>query len=907
LPVAVVLGVVAPVARAEPSPATSPAHPLDRLVRPVLLDTVDIEYPRHLLEPGPAPAGRVLVRFKIDPDGIPRDIAIEQGLHEDLDALAVAAVARLRYRPAEFDGVPVAVIDRIAIDFAPPLPPPPATRDEPTFAPAEPVAESLPPADEGGSVNPERESLPVNAQPPNHVEGRILEAGQRTPLAGVTVIAVPAAANTPTGEIRKTDYAVTLEPSRQIHATTDARGRFALHGVPDGTVRIVIVAPGFERLEFVERVAPNETLEVQYYAPRLQTNPYRTVVRTEVVREEVARRTIRVEEINSLPGTQGDALKALQNFPGVARAPLGLGALLVRGTGPNDSAIYLGHHPIPQLFHFGGLTSVFNSDMLERIDFIPGNFDSRYGDAVGGVIDVTPRAGRRDGVHGYIDADVFDSGFLVEGPVGKGSFALSARRSYIDALLPLVVPDDAGLGLTLAPRYYDYQASIDYPLGGGMFTARVFGSDDRLSLVAASPNDVDTDARERFENTLYFHRVDLAYERRQGPWHVLVTPSYRIQFIELSISDIARARAYNQNLALRAEFTRRLSRRSDLSVGTESQIFWYDATVTTPPIGASAGPGADQISTKIDAVGGIPTIYATATLRPTPAFTLFPGVRASLYTYPKPLWLFEPRLRFRVALGDRTSVKGGVGLHGQAAEPQEADDVLGNPNLGLEYALQSSLGVERQFAYDIDLDATAFFNVQWDGVIPSDQTVLTEPGGVYPEYFQNNEMRRIYGLEILLRKALTRNLFGWIAYTLSRSERRDGDDWFLFDFDQTHILTIVGVYALPRNWQIGLRFRLVSGNPDTPFLGSIYDASAGSYLPVPGARTSDRLPMFHQLDLRVDKQWITKRVKWRLYLDIQNAYNARNVEFWNYAYDFSQREPIAGLPIIPSLGVKLEF
>ena len=95
-----------------------------------------------------------------------------------------------------------------------------------------------------------------------------------------------------------------------------------------------------------------------------------------------------------------DALKALQNFPGVARAPFGIGLLAIRGTGPNDSAVFLGSHEIPQLFHFGGLTSVFNADLLERIDFVPGNFDSRYGDAVGGIIVVRPRKPKTDGFHG---------------------------------------------------------------------------------------------------------------------------------------------------------------------------------------------------------------------------------------------------------------------------------------------------------------------------------------------------------------------------------------------------------------------------------------------------------------------------------------------------------------------------
>jgi hypothetical protein len=99
----------------------------------------------------------------------------------------------------------------------------------------------------------------------------------------------------------------------------------------------------------------------------------------------------------------------------------------------------------------------------------------------------------------------------------------------------------------------------------------------------------------------------------------------------------------------------------------------------------------------------------------------------------------------------------------------------------------------------------------------------------------------------------------------------------------------------------------VSGNPWTPITDGIYEAKDSEYLPIEGATNSDRLPPFHQLDLRVDKNWTFKYVAANLYLDVQNVYNARNVEGYNYSYNFQQRNRIAGLPIIPSLGLRLSF
>ena len=113
---------------------------------------------------------------------------------------------------------------------------------------------------------------------------------------------------------------------------------------------------------------------------------------------------------------------------------------------------------------------------------------------------------------------------------------------------------------------------------------------------------------------------------------------------------------------------------------------------------------------------------------------------------------------------------------------------------------------------------------------------------------------------------------------------------------------------LGRGWEAGIRFRLVSGNPDTPVIGSVYDSDSDIYWPVWGAVNSTRLPLFHQLDLRVDKNIVIyNTIKAAIYVDVQNVYNHRNVEGYDYNYDYSERQYFYGLPIIPSLGLKLEY
>lgn len=897
-----------------PSTSSSPADdPIARIVPPELTNTVSIDYPAEVAARPDPPRGDVVIRLVVGVDGVPFDIVVEQSLDPVLDALAIEAVGKLRYRPATLDGETIEIETRTAIKFEPPAPPPVEPPVEPPVDPkVDPTTDPDPDAEPGPTTNDGAiGGSPDDPSAPLRLRGTILEAGQRTPIAGATIVIAPVAPNAELGRVKKRDFSDEGAPRWQTTRRADVDGTFEARGIEPVRVRVLIDAPGFERVEYIEQLSDKTSLELKYYLTRQADNPYRTVVRSaREEREEVARRTLTPAELRNLPGTQGDALKALQNFPGVARAPFGLGALAIRGTGPNDSAVFIGHHEVPLLFHFGGLTSVFNSDILERIDFVPGNYDVRYGDALGGIVDVSPRAGRRDGYHGYIDSDLFDTGFLVEGKLGKGSFIVAGRRSYIDLLLPAFLPDDAGVELAVAPRYWDDQILFDYPVGGGNLSLRVFGSSDRLRLVASDPNEIDTDDRDRFETSQYFHRADVVYTKRSGPWSFLITPSYRYDKLQFAISDIFQFDLGVHNLTLRSELSHRTTKRTTWRVGTEVRTSRFGIEVDAPPVAAQMG-GSTGTQLRTVQTGWIatPAIYGGVDYSPVERLTLSPGLRVSYYTGNISRSAVEPRLRAALSVAKNTTLKAGVGLVTQAPQPVEASTVYGNPRVSLEKGVQTSFGVSQLFPYGLSVDGTVYYTRLFDEVAPSTGLVRRPDGLLGPEIAANTQTGNTYGLEILGRKQLTKSVFGWVAYTLGRSERRaaPGEPMRVADFDQTHILTLVGVWKLPKNWQIGGRFRLVSGNPYTPIVGADFDAKSGGYIPIEGALNSKRPPMFHQLDARLDKSFVFRRIKLQLYLDVQNVYNRQNAEFQNCAYDFSQCTFIPSLPIIPSIGTKLEF
>jgi hypothetical protein len=119
----------------------------------------------------------------------------------------------------------------------------------------------------------------------------------------------------------------------------------------------------------------------------------------------------------------------------------------------------------------------------------------------------------------------------------------------------------------------------------------------------------------------------------------------------------------------------------------------------------------------------------------------------------------------------------------------------------------------------------------------------------------------------------------------------------------------VGTYSFGNGWSVGARVRFVSGNPYTPIIGGYFDNSGGDYGPVDKLPVfSGRLPPFFELDVRVEKKWrILKDSQLSAYIDVLNATNNRNVESFTYNYDYQFHATAAGLPIIPSVGVRIEL
>ncbi|MEY4578836.1 MAG: hypothetical protein RL701_3539, partial [Pseudomonadota bacterium] len=257
----------------------------------------------------------------------------------------------------------------------------------------------------------------------------------------------------------------------------------------------------------------------------------------------------------------------------------------------------------------------------------------------------------------------------------------------------------------------------------------------------------------------------------------------------------------------------------------------------------------------------------------------------------------------RLAITNAFGLRGAVGVYHQPPLAEDLSAVFGNPTLGPAQALHFLLGSNLRLSDAISFEITGFFSRQSE--------LVTRSPRIAPQLAEALVSRgfgRAYGGQILLRHNLTNHLFGWISYSLVRSQRIDGGigDYRLFDYDQTHVLTVLASYQLGAGFEIGGRFRYATGYPRTPVEGAVYDSRTDTYQPVFGEHNSIRIPDFYAFDVRASKRFhFDSTTEFEVYVDVQNVTDHRNPEEIIYNGDFSKKSYITGLPILPVLGAKL--
>lgn len=727
------------------------------------------------------------------------------------------------------------------------------------------------------------------------VLGRVLERGTRRPIAAA-------------------ELAWTVDGIASS-TTTDDKGRFTLPPFTPGTVELTVTSYEHERVvvQAIVRAGQRTELVVDLLRPRRQ--PYEVLVFGKLRGNEPTRFEVDLGEVKVMPGTQGDALKALQNTPSTRRTPLGLGGLVVRGSPAKDTRVFLDGHELPMLYHFAGLTSVVGTDTLSRLDFVPGNFGARYGRATGGIVELESREGKA-APHGFLDIDVFDVDFLAEASVGGGGLLVSGRRTWLDTFFDLAF---AGLGddLVIAPRAYDYQLRYEHPLFGGELSAMALGADDRFEYVVGHR---ENDARPKFDLHTGFHRLQLSWSKRfPDGVSARLSATGGLSEDATIVGDAYTRDASLADAQLRGDVRWRLSKQVTVEGGLDVALgAWDRRRVGPPPLGPDAivarpspvpeissgtflgdgGATRDNVEVKTSGTDLSPALWVEATLDVGPV-RIIPGLRFDHHGAADANTI-DPRVVAFGELAKGTRLKGAVGYFSSPPDPELLAPVFGNPDLDPERAIHASAGLDHELPGRVNASVEGYYK-------KFSQLPVRELEGDL-EYSSTGHGDAV-GVEVMLRRRVHVGLSGWIAYSLSRSEREYRSDRpaQLFAYDQTHVLTLMASWRTEQDWTFGARVRYATGNPFVPVLGAVQLADDGGYAPIYDDEPSERLPSFVQVDVRVDKEWVFRDVVATAFVDVQNLFNRDNAEGWQYNFDYSERRPFQGLPILPTAGVRLAF
>jgi TonB family protein len=856
-------------------PAPAPKGKLTK--QPKLLQAVAPEYPPAALAAGKQ--AKVKVRISIDATGTVEKVEVVDKVGDGFDEAAIAAAQQYVFEPAEFEGKPGPITVETTINFVieeqveeepPPRPPAPAKTGPPNHA---------------GNMD-----LPVT------IEGVVVERGTRKKLAGVIVSIADLGLDAVTGE----------------------DGSFFFHGIAQGTYQVLAIDPKYDKLSRKITLAKREAVEVRLWMRPRGGNPYETVIEGEREVLEVTKRTIQRAQLTNIPGTFGDPIRVIQTLPGVNRAPFGLGLLLIRGSNPDDTGIYVDGHEVPGLFHFLGGPSIFNAEMLDSIDLYPGGFPARFGRHHGGAVALELRPTKSDGVHGSAKIDFFDSGGYVRTPITKDlSFAFAGRRSYIDAFLGFVLPDPGpGAQRIVTPIYYDYAGRLDYNLHeNGRLSFFTIGSSDTLHVLDKDPDsNVSTD----LDTAVKFFRLIGTYERPLGgDLKLTLSPAFGRDTITFSGAQAEASGPFtslsviNTNLSYRLRVHGRLDKRLTLDSGIDvlSRATRYDALV---PVDDNLFDAQGVDITPSQVFRGASTLglgfYTDLGIDVSKRLKLVPSLRLDAYMIEgQDRYSIDPRIVAKYKLTPTFTVKGYIGEFSQPPQPEAVDRRFGNPNVGMEHATHIGLGYEWRPSKLWSVDSEIYYVRRRDLVVfAGDDIVANDEGGFTFVNFRNEGRRDSYGLEMLIKREITEHFFGWLSYTFSKAKQKQhpDSDWLLTAFDQTHVMNAIASWKPGKGYELGVRFQLATGRPDTPVIGATYDADTGQYDAVRGPLRSTRVPTFKQIDVRAEKVWLYNTWSLGFYIDIINVANFKNVEAIQYDYRFREKAPITSFPILPTLGLR---
>lgn len=699
-----------------------------------------------------------------------------------------------------------------------------------------------------------------------------------------------------------------------IGSTSDLDGNFSFTGLNPGYIKLEASAIGFERVVTEEILITNAKtanldIALKEVAVQITGVEVTAAVFKRVEESPVSLKSLGISQIEKSPGSNRDVSKVIQSLPGVASSVSFRNDIIVRGGGPSENKFLLDGIEIPNLNHFatqgasGGPAGIINTDFLRDVDFYSGAFPASRGNTLSSVIDMKLIDGNSDRLVYRATLGASETAFSLNGPLSNNTNVLfSVRRSYLQFLF-------SAIGLPFLPTFTDYTLKVKTKFN-------VHNELTIISIGALDKSVLNTGIKNPTEEQQYI----LSYLPVNNQWNYAIGANYR-HYRENSYSTLVVSR----NMLFNEEYKYPDNNENDpngktldyTSYETENKIRYEEvARMEGYKITYGAGTEYAKYSNSTYQKVFIPSSQDTikeinyssdldfikwnlfgqvskGILNDKIQLSL--GVRADANSYSSLmsnlLKQVSPRFSVSYSLTNRLSFSFNTGRYYQLPAYttlgyRSNEGELINKTMGLRYIQADHIvgGFEYRRNESSKLTVEGFYKIyKYYPFSLRDSVSLASKGADFgvsgSEAVIPVSNGRAWGAELYYREKLSRLFDVTISYTWVRSSFEDKQGEMIPSaWDNRNILNITALASLKKNWDFGAKFRFVGGAPYTPYdfdrssLIEAWDAKGQGYLDYNRYNT-ERLQVFHQLDLRVDKQYYFKRWSLNLYLDIQNLYN----------------------------------
>ena len=757
------------------------------------------------------------------------------------------------------------------------------------------------------------------------IAGTVTDAATAEPLVGVNVVVV----GTTQG------------------AATDAGGRFAILGVPLGTVALEARSVGFEpavTTDVVVRAGRPASVQIALREAVFEGDAV-TVTAGYFDRDPAAPTSaarFQAEEVRRAPGAAGEVARVLNALPGVAARGETSQDLFVRGGSPSENAFYVDGVLIPVAQHFAtgdgasfGPTGLINSAFVDDVAFSRGAFSAATGNRLSSVATIRYREGSSRRYTGEMGLNFAGGQLVLEGPIGRrgagagvgaepaGTFFVSGRRSYLDLVAGAI---DAGG----APRFGDLQGKATFDLGGGhrLTALNLFGESAFSQTAGEAWEDGEPEAgrsHNRQNTAGLVWRAPVRFGDVQGVSETAGSHSVMLRTNRFApIGPGAdgegapdgraafRERALDHLANLRHVTRLAPSARVQLEVGAEGLYEHGRYEAERAPYTGIDGSPQPAIDRELGLGRSRIGAFATAALRPTARLTVSPGLRVDYNALAGEAYA-QPRLALAYQLTGRVTATAAAGLYRQAVPLWIAGQADGNRDLSDPQALHLVGGMDVQLAPEILLTVEGFWKDYSDVPEATPGNPLQVPAyaldarGGFVGPLQSTGEAEAYGVEALVQKKLASGLYGLVsaAYVRARYEDLAGA-LRNRDFDTRGQLSVVGGWKPNAKWELSARWSYLGGRPTTP-IDPVASTEAGEEVRDFSRVNEDRLPAYHSLFVRGDRRWRVRATEITAFVSLWNAYGRDNADdlFWNVREGaVDQRSQFGTLPIV---GLEVAF